>query len=145
MNISKEPKIRRKPAADMEMANRIAFFRKKYIAESQAEAGRVSGVSQATFSQMESGAISPSTHVIQKLVKEYRLNTQWLASGDKQLSPVVELKPVESEGKLRDKTMKEMQSDLNNVTSELQMVKSQMEVLQANLNHLFKVVEGQNK
>ena len=67
---------------DKKVAERFASFRKKYIHKSQNKAEPMLGMTQSKLWYIENAKSPISFELITTLVKDYQLNTDWLATGN---------------------------------------------------------------
>ncbi|WP_114937521.1 helix-turn-helix domain-containing protein [Mucilaginibacter endophyticus] len=117
---------------DKMLANRLQIFRQQYIDKSQNEAAKKLEIAQSALSYLESGRTPIKHEFIAKLVKEYGLNQDWFTSGH---------------GKPQDKNPAKatLITDLNSLNEELNVLKKHIKIMEANTNHLFKVIGQQGK
>ena len=115
-------------ANNTDLAKRFSHFRVKYIDKDQTTASEKLGIAQSTLSIIESGKRKVSFTLTQKLINEYNLNAEWLATG----------KGLE---RLDGKTADTARASLQNLYIEVQSIKKGIAMMEANMNHFIKVIE----
>jgi transcriptional regulator with XRE-family HTH domain len=115
------------------VANRLKIFRELFIDKNQTRAAEMLGLSQARLSQIESGKRPVNWHLLDKLTKDFNLNTRYLSDNQepKQLK-----KPVN-----KDKTTGQMDMLLE----EMNILKSYLATLEKTFNSALKIMERQEQ
>lgn len=113
-----------------EVAERLRFFRQKYISDTAAEAAELLGIPQSTLSHLENGNRGIRMNFILLYIDKYDLNTKWLASGEGSHK----LKEVEATGGQLAKTQ-------NELLKRLAKLEHYIALMEANQAHFMKAVE----
>jgi len=124
--------MNRKARHDMPMANRFKEFRKAYIDKSSVVTAQKLEMAQSNISYMERGMAPISSSTIKLMEKEYNLNPRWLLYGEK---PVLKGKVEKTNTIL----------DVGFLNNRIDTLATEMEILRANLNHAWDIIERQQK
>jgi transcriptional regulator with XRE-family HTH domain len=112
--------------------DRLAEFRQRYIHKSQTKASELLQISQSSLSYMENGKSSISFELLTKLVKDYKLNQDWLTNGNG--TPIDKNPPKAT-----------LLTDLNALNLELTALKKHIQFVEANQNYMLKIFERLEK
>ncbi|WGQ09106.1 helix-turn-helix transcriptional regulator [Pedobacter gandavensis] len=115
-----------------DIAKRLYEFRTLYVDKSQRQAAKKLGITNAWLSYAESGQRRVRMDLVEKLVKDYDLNSDWLTTG---------------KGKKQVKTIDKptAASSLSSVHQEVLLIKKTLTIFEANLTHAYKLIETQGK
>jgi len=111
----------------LDKAKRFSYFRKKFIAKTQAEAATKLGVHQALISFIEKGKRPITFDMIDRMIKDYNLNSDWLLADEGDPQSNIE------EKKTAKNSLQAAHTDINHL---LKTIK----ILHANINHYSKVM-----
>jgi transcriptional regulator with XRE-family HTH domain len=122
---------------DKDIASRFAYFRKKYIGDTQSIAAKELKVPQSNISDMESGKQSIGYKVINRMIEAYRLNAEWLATGEGH--PIA--KPAPDTGGLMGKSIKTLEKNIRELETKLIQMEKSMRIMEVNQAHFIKRIE----
>lgn len=117
---------------DKDIAKRLYEFRTLYISKSQKEAAEKLGITAAWLSYAESGQRRVRMDLVEKMVKDYDLNSEWFSTGLGPKQTKTPEKPTAA-------------SSLSTVHQEVMIIKKTLTVFEANLTHAYKLIETQGK
>ena len=114
------------------LANRFHEFRVKHISENQIEAAKKLGTSQSWLSYAESGQRRIRLDVVETMVRDFDLNSEWLTTGN---------------GPMKNKNPEKRtpSSSLSEVANNVMIIRKTLEVFEANLGHAYSIIETQGK
>jgi transcriptional regulator with XRE-family HTH domain len=115
-----------------EVANRLAMFRKEHIDKSQNKAAKILGMAQSTLSEMESGKSEIKYTLMEKFMKEYGLNLEWLSTGKGKMIAKAETKT-------------NLITDINLINQELHALRKTVELFEMNQRILTNLVKRLEK
>lgn len=116
---------------DKAVADRFKRFRKKYVANSGLEASKLLKVNQSDISRIENGERKISDKTINILIKEFKLNREWLLDG-------------KGSPQLSDKPQKPI-NYLEVLSSRVDALTIEMKILSKNLDKAFEIIEAQGR
>ncbi|SMC52336.1 helix-turn-helix domain-containing protein [Pedobacter nyackensis] len=116
----------------MDIAKRLYEFRTLFISKSQKEAAEKLDITPAWLSYMESGKRRVRMDVVEKMVRLFDLNAEWLSNGLGSKQTKTPNKPTAA-------------SSLSAVHQEVLIIKKTLSVFEANLTQAYKLIEAQNK
>lgn len=117
---------------DKAMANRFKEFRKTYISKSSVEAAEKLEVVQSKISYMERGMSPITSSMIKLMERDFDLNPKWLLNGEK---PIIKNKSEKTNTIL----------DVKFLNDRIDTLATEVEVLRANLNGAWDIIEIQQK
>lgn len=132
MNTQPSTKNKATDSYSNDVANRLRDFRMKIIDKVQLNAAEKLSITRGHLSSLESGRKRPSLELIERLIKDYNLSTEWLATGlgNKQTSGPA--KPTASSG-------------LQQAHTDLLVMQKSMKMIDAKVNQLYDIIEMQQK
>lgn len=78
MSVNKKEQFK---VADQHVNDRFHSFRVKFISTSATDAAKELGITPSLISMIESGQRSISLKVMDRMIRKYKLNPEWLISG----------------------------------------------------------------
>lgn len=117
---------------DKDIAKRLYEFRTIFVDKSQRKAAEKLGITNAWLSYAESGQRRVRMDLVEKLVKDYDLNSEWFTTGKGPKQTKNPEKPTAA-------------SSLSAVHQEVLIIKKTLTIFEANLTHAFKLIETQGK
>ena len=115
---------------DLGIAQRFKTFRKKYISKNGYDAAKELGLSQTTISRFERGEYRMNADLIKLLVKNYKLNRDWLIDNT-------------GEPLMTDAQSKGTIVDINNLKDANDALTNEVMIMNKNLAKLWDIVEQQ--
>lgn len=110
-----------------EFAKRFRDFRVKFIDKLQIRAAEKLHISKGQLSNIESGRKRPNIEIIEVMIRDFNLNTEWLATGNGNKQTTGPAKPTAGSG-------------LAMAHTDILMLRKVVMILDANLNHAIKTI-----
>lgn len=117
---------------DKDIAKRLYEFRTLFVDKSQRQAALKLGITNAWLSYAENGKRRVRMDLVEKLVKDYDLNSEWFTTGKGPKQAKTKEKPTAA-------------SSLSSVHQEVLLIKKTLTIFEANLTHAYKLIETQGK
>jgi len=122
----------KKEIEEQQKINRLIHFRKKYINESLNKASKSLGEHQSSMHLTEKGERRISLKLLSTLYEKYNMNPEWFLHGT---GPEV----------LADEKPKNTMDVIGELRTEVSAHDKKIQVLEANLNRAFRMIEALQK
>ncbi|WP_316745130.1 hypothetical protein [Pedobacter antarcticus] len=134
MNTQKE--IKDQTRYDLGMAARYSLFRKKYVDENTYVAADMLGITQPTISFIESGKRGIGAKATKVMVSKYKLNMNWLTTG--QGTEQIEGQQKETE---LGKSITDVRTKVLELESKIIQLEKTIKILTVNNDHVIARME----
>jgi len=126
------PTPRKSSVINASVTKRFIHFRTKYVDKVQHVAADKLGITASTLSNVENGIRHVSRAVIHTLVTKFGLNQTWFLTG-------------EGDPKTQGAPPNNVRISMQNMMLDIERQQREIQKLEANLDHLYKVVENMQK
>jgi transcriptional regulator with XRE-family HTH domain len=121
---------------DPEVAKRFSYFINTYVKDSQRGIAEKLGISQPMISYMKTGKNAIGFKVTRRLIKEYKLNAKWLATGDPNEHPISN--PSPDSPTLMGQGIKELRKEVIDLKATIMQMESAIYIMEVNQNFFLK-------
>lgn len=119
------------PSTDIFLKN-FKKFRIKHIDKVQTAAADKLGITKGHLSNIENGSKRPSLELIEKLIRDYHINIEWLSTG-------LGNEQTSGPGKATAAT------SLGQAHTDIMVMQQAMKIFHVNTNKLYDIIEQQQK
>ena len=121
-----------KPSVDQAAAKRLNAFIRAHIHKTNRQAAIVLDENESGLWKMINGHSKINMVLIKKLVKDYKLNVEWLQTG-------------KGSDVLKESPQKTIITDFNQLSADMNTLEKQLKIVNLTVEHLMKRIEQQDR